>query len=116
MNETKLATQTLRMDYWADLIRDRSQSGLTIQQYCSEHGLSCNAYYYWLRKIKAATLESAGISFVELATSDSKPEPASSASFHTEAVMTVGAATIAINSGTSTELLTRILEGAKDAQ
>ena len=32
MNETKLATMSVRMQYWADTIRDRSESDLTVDR------------------------------------------------------------------------------------
>jgi len=44
------------MRQWAQIIEGRSQSGLTIAEYCKAEGLTINGYYYWLRKLRAAAL------------------------------------------------------------
>ena len=119
MNETQLATKQIRLEQWTAIIRDRSTSGMKIDDYCEAHGLSRNAYFYWLRKVRAAALESANIDFVEL-----KPEPEprpclvdtqSEESFRTEAVISVGSVRVSVNSSTSKSLLRTLLEIASHA-
>ncbi len=61
---TKLATTQIRLTEWASIIKDCRASGLKVDEYCQQHNLSRDAYYYWLRKVKAAALQQAG--FVEL--------------------------------------------------
>ena len=53
---TKLATSRMRTRQWADIIKDCKESGLNVDDYCAQHGLSRNAYFYWLRKVKEAAL------------------------------------------------------------
>ena len=67
---TKLVATQVSLQNWMITFRDRQSSGLTIQEYCRQHGLSKNAYYYWLRKARKAALEENG--FVEI----SRPSPA----------------------------------------
>lgn len=62
--DTKLATTQIRIQQWAAVIHDRQESGLKVDDYCEQHGLSRNAYYYWLRKVKEADLTQTG--FVEI--------------------------------------------------
>lgn len=57
MNETRLAVREYRIDQWMQIIQDRNQSGLTIQEYCQQNGLNQNAYYYWLRIIRHQAME-----------------------------------------------------------
>ena len=114
MDNTKLATKALRTQHWAEIIHDCKNSGLTVLQYCQEHGLSKNAYFYWLKRVKAATLESAGIDFVEIPVPNEKSNQ--STAFDTEAIVTVGKVDIRINSHTSKALLTQILEVASDVK
>ena len=64
--DTKTATRQFRLNQWAEIIRDRMASGLTIRQYCSEHNLSRNAYFYWLRQLRQEALLSSGTQFAEL--------------------------------------------------
>ena len=57
---TKLATSRIRTGQWADIIKDCKRSGLKVDDYCAWHGLSRNAYFYWLRKVKEAALTQSG--------------------------------------------------------
>ena len=61
---TKLTTSRMRTGQWADIIKDCKKSGLKVDDYCAQHGLSRNAYFYWLRKVKEAALTQSG--FVEV--------------------------------------------------
>lgn len=47
--DTKLATTQIRIRQWAAIIHER---GLKVDDYCEQHGLSRNAYYYWLARRK----------------------------------------------------------------
>jgi hypothetical protein len=53
---TQLNAAEMHMKYWADIIRDRKESGLKVKDYCAEHNLSRDAYYYWYHKIKNKAL------------------------------------------------------------
>ena len=68
---TKLATAQIRLQNWMVTIRDRQNSGLSVKDYCQQNHISKDAYYYWLRKIKAAALEESG--FVEINQPDYSP-------------------------------------------
>lgn len=61
---TKLVATQVSLQNWMITFRDRQSSGLTIQEYCRQRGLSKNAYYYWLRKARKAAQEETG--FVEI--------------------------------------------------
>ena len=60
MNDIQTVTQNVRLQQWTAIIQDRQTSGLKVDDYCSEHNISRNAYYYWLRKVKAAAIENSG--------------------------------------------------------
>ena len=49
---TKLATSRMRTGQWADIIKDCKKSGLKVDGYCVQHGLSGNVYFYRFRKVK----------------------------------------------------------------
>ena len=61
---TKLATSRMRTGQWADIIKDCKENGLKVDDYCAQYGLSRNAYFYWLRKVKEVALTQSG--FVEV--------------------------------------------------
>ena len=66
MNDIQTVTQNVRLQQWTAIIQDRQTSGLKVDDYCSEHNISRNAYYYWLRKVKAAAIENSGNRFAEV--------------------------------------------------
>ena len=116
MSDTKLATTALRMKYWAEIIHDLTESGLPVYKYCQEKGLSKNAYFYWLKKIKEAALKSAGVDFVEIDPCVKAEQGRNSLpDFDTEAVVSVRDINISVNSRTPKNLLASILEVAANA-
>lgn len=72
---TKLATTQLKLQNWALLIKDQKDSGLKVNEYCLQHNISRDAYYYWYRKVREAALHESG--FVEITPPASVPAVAS---------------------------------------
>lgn len=68
---TKLATAQIRIKNWAAIIQDRNESGLSVKDYCAQHQLSRDSYYYWLRKVKETLLAESG--FVEVTQPEQLP-------------------------------------------
>lgn len=57
------------------------QSGMTVQQYCDANQLSRDSYYYWLKKVRALTMEQMAPAIVPIGstmpdTPASKSDPA----------------------------------------
>ena len=69
----KLATAQIRVKNWTAIIQDRNQSGLSVKDYCAQHQLSRDSYYYWLRKVKETLLTESG--FVEVTQPEKLPVP-----------------------------------------
>ena len=70
---TKLATAQIRVKNWTAIIQDRNQSGLSVKDYCAQHQLTRDSYYYWLRKVKETLLTESG--FVEVTQPKKLPVP-----------------------------------------
>lgn len=71
---TKLATQQISLKNWALIIKDQKDSGLKVAEYCAQHNISRDAYYYWYRKVKETALKESG--FVELPQPVTAPDTA----------------------------------------
>ena len=56
MNTREIA-QEYRQSHWAQIMRDRRESELSIKAYCERTGITENAYYYWLRKLRETACE-----------------------------------------------------------
>ena len=41
-----------RLSQWSEIIREQKQSGKNVREWCSEHGMTTNAYYYRLRRVR----------------------------------------------------------------
>lgn len=100
--DTKLATKQIRLREWAGIIKDCKSSGLKVDDYCSQHSLSRDAYYYWLRKVKEAALLQAG--FVEMPAVRSVPS-----GFIPQMQIRIDDVEIGINRETPTELISTVL-------
>ena len=51
---TKEITAEIRMAQWAQVIRERVASGLSIDAYCKANGIARYSYFYWQKKLREA--------------------------------------------------------------
>lgn len=75
---TTLATKQIRLQNWAAIIKDQKASGLKVIDYCRQHNISKDAYYYWFKKLKETALAESG--FVEI----SQPMPSTNSFCHSD--------------------------------
>jgi len=47
-------TAELRLSRWAQIMRERTESGLSVKAYCEKEGIHQNSYFYWQKKIREA--------------------------------------------------------------
>ena len=55
--EIKQMAREVRLRYWAEVMRERHDSGKNIRSWCLENGITEKTYYYWQRKLKEAASE-----------------------------------------------------------
>ena len=55
--DTREIAKEYRMGHWAQIMKDRIESGLSIKSYCETQGIHQNVYHYWQRKLRTATYE-----------------------------------------------------------
>lgn len=68
--DTRLAKRNYNIQQWKNIIQDRNNTNMTVDEYCKQNGLSRNSYFYWLRIIREEVLEQSSESgFVELSLS-----------------------------------------------
>lgn len=108
--DTKLAARQIRLQQWTAIIKDRTASGLKIDDYCKHHGISRNAYFYWLRKVREAALIQSG--FVELEPPADTPDEADE---HPSLEANINGITLSIREGVSMDLLSKVIRVLKDA-
>ena len=116
MNDIQTVTQNVRLQQWTAIIQDRQASGLKVDDYCSEHNISRNAYYYWLRKVKAAAIENSGNLFAEVNPSFQKMMPEHLESGCSPVSICLGDAVIHVNEDASSCLLHMVIEAVRNAE
>jgi putative transposase len=61
INTRKIAAD-YRLAHWAGIMRERTESGLTVKAFCETRGFHPNSYFYWQRKLReSACGEIAGV-------------------------------------------------------
>ena len=104
--------QEYQLKVWGGMIQQQKASGLRVKSWCAENGVSENAYYYRLRKIRQiarTTLEQ--MQEVTLAEVPLAPKQ----DFHTQARITMKAGTVEI-SDAGPEILTQVLRVLSHAE
>lgn len=61
---TKPATTQIKLKNWAMIIKNQKDSEFKVKEYCAQHNISKDAYYYWYKKVKETALHESG--FVEI--------------------------------------------------
>ena len=107
--DTRLATRQIRIQQWAAIIKDRTSSGLKVDDYCRLHDISRDAYYYWLRKVKEAALSQSG--FVEINPSQLVPDTKDIPRL----VADINGIRLDIREGASMDLLSQVIRVLKNA-
>ena len=58
MVNTIKVTAEVRLAHWAQTIRDKNESGLSVEKFCEERGIGRDSYFYYQKKLRArATYE-----------------------------------------------------------
>ena len=72
MINTREVAEEYRMSHWAQIMRERIESGLSIKAFCRQMGICGNTYFYWQRKLRKAACEALLPTIVDLNLKTSK--------------------------------------------
>jgi hypothetical protein len=76
--QMNILAQYNRLNSWATLIDDCLNSGLTKREWCRQNGIKEHIFYYWLKKVRTASVDSFIQAHPELEEPKNKnPDPAS---------------------------------------
>lgn len=117
--DTRSIKRNYQLQQWRKIIQEQAASGLTIDEYCKQNGLSRNSYFYWLRlvRVDAVNAQQNSAGFVELKLPDhsnasvpcitpvSAPEQE-----YSQLTLSVNGVVIRVTDRTSSELLARTIE------
>ena len=54
MNKIAKVKKEIKLAQWAEMVRSRSESGLTVTDWCKQNGIHIKAYYYRLKRLRQA--------------------------------------------------------------
>lgn len=54
MNEIAKVKKEVKLAQWAEMVRSRNESGLTVTDWCRQNGINLKTYYYRLKRLRQA--------------------------------------------------------------
>ncbi len=54
MNEIEKVKKEVKLAQWAEMVRSRNESGLTVTGWCKQNGINLKTYYYRLKRMRQA--------------------------------------------------------------
>lgn len=114
-------TRQIRLAQWRKIFQQKENSGLTAKEFCAINNISKDAYYYWQNLVRQEALaKTQQPALVELKPSALRNAPVQmfaneQANISSGVSIAVNGVTINVNSDTSKELLTMVLEVVSNA-
>ena len=99
--EIQTVKQQVRIKNWEAEVEACNASGLSVQQWCRQNGISAKTYYYHLRKIREKVCEQIPVSIGELSEN------------HGGIRITTSGLTAEIADGTSAETIEAVIRAIK---
>ena len=112
MDTRKIAAE-YRLAHWTQIMRERSESGLNVRDFCRQVGIHENTYYHWQRKLRESSVQDhslpepkqllvpSGWAAVEEAISPAQPK---------SLPIEIGKFRVTVDAETDAELLSRTLK------
>ena len=54
MNEIAKVKKEVKLAQWAEMVKSRNESGLTVTDWCKQNGINLKTYYYRLKRLRQA--------------------------------------------------------------
>lgn len=110
MNTREIATE-YRLGHWAQITKERVESGQSIRAYCQGAGIHENVYYYWQRKLREAACEQIGLpGFSEVRITERQPQGEPTSPGHGQMRIEVNGLQITVDGGYPIEQLSALLK------
>ena len=118
---TRTETRQIRLAQWRKIFQQKEESGLTAKEFYTQNNISKDSYYYWLNLVRQEALAKVNQpALVELKTPILKRDPVNLTHMDqpnnsNSLSIVINGATINVNSETSKELLSMVLEVVSNA-
>ena len=119
-SETSLVATQVRLQSWAEQIRDcqNRPSGMKVEDWCEQHGITKANYYYRLKRVRKACLNACeGTAFVEVPVTAAPAMPQLPEIHDAAAVLHIpGGVSLEIRNSASAEFLKKLIGATSHAQ
>ena len=105
MNEIARIKNKVRLKQWAEMVRQRNESGLSVSQWCRQNGVNQKTYYYRLNRVRRALCGE--VEKHEIVPVGTEPDIASS---HEQISLSVGNVVVSLPDDFNADTLKRLLE------
>ena len=118
MNTTKKLQQA-KLDQWAVICKEQSESGLIVRQWCEQNGYTIHTYNYWKHRLKESYVDSVLPDIVPITPQPPAPlhelrDSADPCINNTISVSLCGV-TLSLDASASDEMLCRIITALRHA-
>jgi hypothetical protein len=113
---TSLVATQFRLQQWASQIQECNSrpDQVTVDEWCSQHGITRANYYYRLRKVRETCLDSVSRDIVPVPQEALMAVP-DEQSLSGELTLSIGNVRIQVNQNTSVSLLKTVIKAVLDA-
>ena len=105
MNKIAKIKNEVNLKHWAEMVRQRNESGLSVSQWCRQNGVNQKTYYYRLNRVRKALC--AEVETHEIVPVGTEPDIASS---HEQISLSVGNVVVSLPDDFNADTLKRLLE------
>lgn len=105
MNEIAKIKNEVNLKHWAEMVRQRNESDLSVSQWCLEKGINQKTYYYRLNRVRKALCGE--VETHEIVPVDPEPDIAAS---HEQISLSVGNVVVSLPDDFNSDTLKRLLE------
>ena len=105
MNEIAKIKNEVNLKHWAEMVRQRNESGLSVSQWCLENGINQKTYYYRLNRVRKALCGE--VETHEIVPVGIEPDIAAS---HEQISLSVGNVVVSLPDDFNADPLKRLLE------
>ena len=122
MSRVSAAKHQIYLSKWASIINECQSSGLTVVDWCDDNNINIKSYYYWLKKVREATLDNLPKAVVNNLPEPNQDNPITFKKLEVESplpgfqpavVIHLNGATVEVTNGTNRETVEAVLFALK---
>lgn len=112
---TQLTVSGIRHQSWALMFQEQARSGLSVDKWCKQQGISKKTYYYRRKRVQEELLQTASPVFAELIPQQESAVVPGTEDFEPAMVISVDKMSISVGNNATKQLLFNLFEAVRHA-